>query len=67
MKRKVMQKAIDLMASVLFLVSIVYISGQYGALECDVISINQFVFRTGMGLAVLGTGMLLSNIRLEGG
>lgn len=66
-RRVIAQKTIDALASVLFLVSIVCIAGQYGSLECDVIGIKQFIYRTGIGLAVLGTGTLLSNIRLEGG
>lgn len=68
MKSKVMQKVIDLVASILILGALLYIYGQYGSLECNLISTKEFVFNTGAGLGVLGTGMLLSNYQpKEGG
>lgn len=66
MKRKIAQAVIDLMAVALILGSLVYISGQYGGLEFDFITTKQFCFRAGIGVVALGTGALLSNIRLEG-
>jgi len=40
----------------------VYISGQYGALECGVISNKQFIIRTGIGAIILALGVILSNL-----
>ena len=49
MKRKVL----NLAAGLLLIGSVGYIFGQFGSLECDVISISQFVVRCGIGLVVL--------------
>jgi hypothetical protein len=48
-------------ASVLFLVSLWYIIGQFGALECDTITVRQFLIRTGFGLVVFGLDAYLIN------
>lgn len=56
------QKIIELFAFMCFFISLVYISGQYGALECDVITCKQFIIRTGIGAIILALGVVLSNL-----
>lgn len=56
------QKIINFLAITSYFVSLVYISGQYGALECGVISNKQFIIRTGIGAIILALGVILSNL-----
>jgi len=58
------QKIIDFISFMCYFTSLVYISGQYGALECDVITCKQFIVRTSIGLAILAIGLILSNIKI---
>jgi len=57
------QKIIDFIAITCYFLSLVYISGQYGALECGVITNKQFIIRTGIGAIILGLGVVLSNLQ----
>jgi len=59
----VKQKIIDFIAITCYFLSLVYISGQYGALECGVITNKQFIIRTGIGVIILGLGVVLSNLQ----
>lgn len=56
------QKIIEFISFICFFLSLVYISGQYGALECDVITCKQFMIRTGIGTIILALGVILSNL-----
>ena len=56
------QKIIDFISFVCYFTSLIYISGQYGALECGVISNKQFIIRTGIGAIILALGVILSNL-----
>ena len=56
------QKIIDFIAITCYFLSLVYISGQYGALECGVITNKQFIIRTGIGAIILALGIILSNL-----
>lgn len=56
------QKIIEFISFICFFFSLVYISGQYGALECRVITNKQFVVRTGIGTIILALGVILSNL-----
>jgi len=56
------QKIIDFIAITCYFLSLVYISGQYGALECGVITNKQFIIRTGIGTIILALGVILSNL-----
>jgi len=58
----VKQKIIDFIAITCYFLSLVYISGQYGALECGVITNKQFIIRTGIGAIILALGIILSNL-----
>ena len=57
------QKIIEFISFICFFLSLVYIAGQYGALECRVISSKQFIIRTGIGVIILGLGVVLSNLQ----
>lgn len=57
------QKIIEFISFICFFLSLVYISGQYGALECGVISNKQFIIRTGIGTIILALGVVLSNLQ----
>ena len=57
------QKIIDFIAITCYFLSLVYISGQYGALECGVITCKQFIIRTGIGAIILALGVILSNLQ----
>jgi uncharacterized protein with PQ loop repeat len=50
-----------LIAAILFFLSLGYIIGQYGALECDTITVPQFIIRTIIGLVVFGIDAYLIN------
>jgi hypothetical protein len=54
-------KILGFIASVLFLVSLWYIIGQFGALECDVITVRQFLIRTSFGILVFCLDAYLIN------
>ena len=56
------QKIIDFISFVCYFTSLIYISGQYGALECGVITNKQFIIRTGAGAIILALGVILSNL-----
>lgn len=56
------QKIIEFISFICFFLSLIYISGQYGALECDVITCKQFMIRTGIGTIILALGVILSNL-----
>ena len=56
------QKIIDFIAITCYFLSLVYIAGQYGALECGVITNKQFIIRTGIGAIILALGVILSNL-----
>lgn len=56
------QKIFEFISFICFFMSLVYISGQYGALECGVITNKQFVVRTGIGAIILALGVVLSNL-----
>lgn len=55
------QKILNLIAGLLLIGSIGYLFGQAGSLECEMISIPQFLVRCGIGLAVLGFDAWLIN------
>jgi hypothetical protein len=57
------QKIIDFISFVCCFTSLIYISGQYGAMECDTITIRQFIIRTGIGTIILALGVVLSNLQ----
>ena len=57
------QKIIEFISFICFFLSLVYISGQYGALECGVITNKQFIIRTGIGAIILALGVVLSNLQ----
>lgn len=56
------QKIFEFISFICFFMSLVYISGQYGALECDVITCKQFMIRTGIGTIILALSVILSNL-----
>lgn len=56
------QKIIEFISFICFFLSLVYISGQYGALECGVITSKQFIVRTSIGIIILALGIILSNL-----
>jgi len=56
------QKVICFISFICYFLSLVYISGQYGALECGVITNKQFIIRTGIGAIILALGIILSNL-----
>jgi hypothetical protein len=52
--KKIKPKLEKLAAYILFGGSVIYIFGQYGSLEFDMITPTQFIFRAGAALIVLG-------------
>lgn len=54
-------KILKFISGFLFIGSFGYIYGQAGSLECDMISIPQFIVRSGIGLVVLGFDAWLIN------
>lgn len=59
------QKTVDRITAALLTVSIIYIFGQCGALDCDTITTKQFIIRAGIGTLLFGLGALLSNYRVK--
>ena len=59
------QKIIETIATTLYLTSLFYVAGQYGALECRTITCKQFIVRAGIGLVFLIISVLLSNMSVK--
>jgi len=54
LKKKLRLKLEQLSAAILFCGSILYICGQCGNADLDVITLRQFVYRSGAAIIVLG-------------